>query len=291
MQYITDGFRDGFKMGFDRYPEPREPCPNSRHVRLHPKATRKLIQAEIQKGHILGPFDTPPVDGMVYSPLNIVPKAGSQKESEWRLIHNFTFPYNNQSINSCIPPENASIQYHYIDEVIDMALVIGSNAWGARIDISHAFRNAAVHGTEVRLFGFTFEGKYYLNACMAFGEASSCFIFEKIATALQWIVSNVTGCHWISHFLDDFPLLERSRLSLVTFMDEFYRIMSDIGMPVAMHKTLGPTQLLEYLGLLLNFAAQTIEVSQSKRDKCLRLINRSLDTRDSHTAVTIKQIQ
>ena len=50
-----------------------------------------------------------------------MPKAGDENEKaekKWRLIHDLAFPYDNEtSINLCIPDENPSIEYHYIDEV------------------------------------------------------------------------------------------------------------------------------------------------------------------------------
>ena len=44
----------------------------------NPEAARKLIEKEIMLGHMLGPFDKPPLKGMVYSPINFVPKASSK---------------------------------------------------------------------------------------------------------------------------------------------------------------------------------------------------------------------
>ena len=55
------------------------------------------------------------------------------------------------------------------------------------------------------------------------------------------------------HFLDDFMQLQRTQPDLEQFMNQFYTIMEDIGMPVAVHKTLGPAQVIEYLGLTLDF--------------------------------------
>ena len=106
---------------------------------------------------------------------------------------------------------------------------------------------------ELSLLAFTLNRKIYINACLLFGAGSSCLIFERVAGALQWIITNKTGCSWISHFLDDFPLLHKTCSSLQIFVDQFYRIMKDIGMPIAIEKTLGPTQILKYLGLILDF--------------------------------------
>ena len=169
---------------------------------------QQLVDNKIAKGHILGPFDEPPLPDMVFSPLNIIPKAGS--EGEYQLIHDLAYPYNSQSLNSCIPQEEASVQYRYLEDVINMAMEIGTSAWGARIDVKHAFRNLPIHFDDLQLLGFTLNNKYYINSTLPFGASSSCAIFERVSTALQWIIANETQKLWISHFLDDFPLLEQS---------------------------------------------------------------------------------
>ena len=50
-----------------------------------------------------------------------------------RLIHDLAYPYNSESVNSCIPEENLSVQYHHIDEVINMVLTIGVCARGGEM--------------------------------------------------------------------------------------------------------------------------------------------------------------
>ena len=96
------------------------------------------------------------------------------------------------------------------------------------------------------------------------------------------------GIFWISHFLD-YSLLERTYATLEDFMQSFYDIMADIGMPVAIHKTLGPTQVLEYLGLILNFILQTIQIPEKKCLKCMTLISKMLASQGKK--VTVKLIQ
>ena len=164
------------------------------------------------------------------------------------------------------------VKYHHIDEVIEMALAIGTCVKGARCDVEAAFHHQSMHFSQLFLLGFTFNGKYYINSSLLFGAASSCQILEKVACALQWIITDQTGHVYISHFLDDFPLLGVSHEDVCLFIADFYTIMDKIGMPVAKEKTLRPTDMLEYLGLILNFVAQRIEIPEKKRLKCLDLI-------------------
>ena len=50
-------------------------------------------------------------------------------------------------MNSCIPRSMAVVQYHHLDEVINIALVLGVGCVGRRIDILSAFRNQPILGS------------------------------------------------------------------------------------------------------------------------------------------------
>ena len=172
-----------------------------------------------------------------------------------------------------------------------MALAIGMCVKGARCDVEAAFRHQSLHFSQPFLLGFTFRGKYYINSSLPFGAASSCQIFEKVACTLQWIITDQTGRVHISHFLDDFPILGVSHEDVCAFILDFYKIMERIRMPVVKEKTLGPTDMLEYLGLILNFVAQRIEIPDKKRLKCIDLIAKLIQCCRDHKKVTVKTIQ
>ena len=287
---MVDGYTHGFKLGLDKKPAARPPCQNSRAAEKHPEVVADLIKKEIERGHMLGPFNNPPIEDMVFSPIHIVPKAGNP--GKWWLIHDLAYPWDGKnSINACIPESNASVNYRKFDDVVEMGVAIGTGAWGARIDIKHAFRNQPIHPEDLKYLGFTFQGKFHINSSIPFGAASSCAIFEKVTSALQWIVSNETRCFWTLHFLDDFPLVEKSCDELQDFMSKFTAIMTHIGMPVVVEKTLGPTQELTYLGLLINFPRQVIGIPQDKRQKCVQLIKHMQEVFTSRRKTTIKKIQ
>lgn len=290
-EWVIQGFTKGFPLGVDpdKRPYPRPPCENSDEANRKPDVVRELVQKEVKLGHMLGPFDEPPLPNMVYSPLHLVPKAGDVKKH--RLIHNLAFPYNQESVNRCIPPEQSSVSYHYIDELIQLAMELGPNIWGCRVDFSHAFRNLPVILEDLALLGFTLDGKFYLNSSVPFGSASSCQIFERVATVLEWIVTNETAWKWISHYLDDFPMLAKKRLQLFIQIEKYMALMEHIGMPIAKEKTLGPTQWLEYLGLLLNLVNMTLQVPEEKRSKNVKRIDKLIDTFHNRKSPTVKDIQ
>ena len=102
-------------------------------------------------GHILGPFDEPPFENIVYSPINLVLKPNKKH----CLIMDLSYPFrSDQSVNSCIPEENTTVQYHHIDEVIEMGIALGKNLWVAQIDLEMAFRNQPMSFSQLPLFSF-----------------------------------------------------------------------------------------------------------------------------------------
>ena len=224
----------------------------------------------------------------MFSPINIIPKPNGKHH----LIHDLAFPYDaKNSINACIPKKNSVVHYHYIDELIDLALNMGTSTTGSRINIESAFRNLGIHPEEIRYLAFTLNGKIYLNVSLPFRAASSCKIFEAVATLLEWIVRYHTVCEEMSHYLDDYSLLGRGYRDTEIFMDQFMDIMSEIGMPIAKNKTIGPCVILEFLGMLLDFYHQTLGIPDKKREKCLSLVNDLIAAHRSQTSVTVKKIQ
>ena len=125
------GFTVGFPLGLapDKRPEPRTPCENSAKAQGDPDTVRELIEKELDLGHMLASFDEPPLPNILFSPLHLVPKAGDNDKS--RLIHNLAFPYDQEIFNKCIPPEEKSVNYHCIDQLIQLSLDFGPNIWGA----------------------------------------------------------------------------------------------------------------------------------------------------------------
>ena len=144
---------------------------------------------------------------------------------------------------------------------------------------------------DLRFLAFTWKGKYYINSSIAFGSASSCKIFECIASVLQWIVTDKTAWEWISHYLDDFPMLGKTKQVLQKQIDDYMALMQVIGMPVAEHKMIGPTQFLMYLGLLLNLVTMTLQIPEDKRIKNLERIQKLIDVQHSRKQTTAKAIQ
>ena len=62
-------------------------------------------------------------------------------------------------------------------------------------------------------------------------------------------------------------------------------------MPITHKKTLGPSEIIEFLGLILNFLQQLIQIPEKKRKACLAQLDQLLNLHFHRKKVTVRQIQ
>ena len=110
------------------------------------------------------------------------------------------------SVNEHIPRENSSVQYESIENVIQLIKKFGKGALMAKLDVEDGFRNIPIHPSNHHFYGFIWKNQYYFDKCLPMGTTSSCQLFEKLSTALQWIMLNKYEASVMSHFIDDFFL-------------------------------------------------------------------------------------
>lgn len=127
------------------------------------------------------PFQTNQYPTYEFSPIGIVPKSGGS----WRLITHLSYPEMN-SVNHFIDPEDCSVAYTSLDQVLQEVARLGKGTVLAKMDIKSAFRLMIINPGDFDLLGFKFEGNYYIDKCLPMGCAISCNLFEKISTFLQW---------------------------------------------------------------------------------------------------------
>ena len=91
-----------------------------------------------------------------------------------------------------------------------------------------------------------------MDTVLPFGLRSAPKIFSAIADALEWILLD-QGMSLILHYLDDFLTMGRANttecqhnLELMTRLCEF------LGVPLKVEKLEGPTEVLIFLGIILD---------------------------------------
>ena len=94
------------------------------------------MMKEVELGRFAGPYEVPPFESFVQSPIGLVPK---DKGLKTRLIFHLSYPRNGDSVNSGIPKEKCSVKYPDFDEAVRLCFREGTNCSIGKSDMSSAF--------------------------------------------------------------------------------------------------------------------------------------------------------
>ena len=192
-----------------------------------------------------------------------------------------------KSINDGIPREFATVHYTSISDAIDHIISFGPHCYLAKSDIKSAFRIIPINPSDYHLLGMKWQGEYYFDKCLPMGAASSCSIFERFSTFLEWITQQKIGNAKVIHVLDDFLFIGRTEFECQRALNIFLHIMEDIGVPIAPEKTVSPTQVIQFLGVDLNTIDMFASIPEDKVIKFTNLIDEFLAIK----SVTLRKLQ
>eukprot|EP00117_Sycon_ciliatum_P029789 scpid74607/ scgid1212/ len=196
-----------------------------------------------EAGQTAGPFPEPPFLCMQTSGLGVVPKSNGKL----RVIHDLSSP-DGSSVNDAIPRGQFSLHYDSVDTAIAAIMRLGKGSLLTKVDIRNAFRLCPVAPSDWHLLGIRWNGMYYYEKVLPFGLRSSPFIFNQLATAINWVLVHVGSLPF-----------------------QFLNI------PVATEKVEGPSTVLTFLGLELDTDRLEVRLPQSKLLALRRLVSTTLD--------------
>ena len=122
------------------------------------------------------------------------------------------------------------------------------------------------------LLGIKLDDQYYYDRTLPFGSKSSCQIFEKFSSPLEWVTQCRTGM-LLLHYLNDFFFVGRTKERCQFSLDTFSNICEYINFQIAPEETVNPTQKLEFLGIEIDTVKMVLRVPETKLNKALRLDN------------------
>ena len=242
---LLQTFRLGANIGFFGRRSPRF-ARNLPTALAQPDIVKANLDKEVSLGRVAGPFSAPPFPNFQVSPIGLVPKKYSDK---FRTIFHLSFPKSGvTSINYSVSKEDFSLNYITIDTAIKGILANGRGCFLAKTDVDSAFR----------LIPLRPQGKFYYDKVLPFGLRSAPFLFDQLSEAVEWLLLNHCGISFVCHILDDFLVIEppspiaphnsACQQSLSSMLLTF----RNLGIPIAPHKTQGPSTTLEFMGIVLD---------------------------------------
>ena len=282
---LIEGFTQGFPIPSSIQANPdKHGYQNHRTVQMNTEVVKKKLDTEILKGRISGPFDAPPLQNMIFSPLGLVPKKAP---GEYRVIHDLSFPKKN-SVNSHIDSEDTVVQYETLDTCVELIQCIGRGCLIAKADLQDAFRIIPIHPDQYRLLGFQWEGKYYYDRCLPMGCSISCQVFESLSNALQWILKNKLGVKFTSHILDDFIFFGHPQTDeCQKFLNTFLALSETVNLPVKQSKTVLPSTTVILHGIEVDTLKMETRLPQDK----VKAAKESIEKMYRRKKVKLKELQ
>ena len=267
--YLCDGIRDGFRIGFGyRTKVCRSVTGNMRSVEEHRDVLQVYVDGERQAGRVLGPFDRDQFPMVQVSPFGVIPK---REPGKWRLILDLSSP-EGFSVNDGVDKDLCSLSYMSVDEVAERVVEVGKGALLAKFDLKAAYRNVPVHPEDRWLLGMVWGDKLYVVLVLPFGLRSAPAIFNAVAEGLSFVIRS-RGVGWLRHYLDDFIIVGPPGWgvcgdSLSVALDT----CSQLGVPVAAEKTVGPATVVTFLGVEVDTVEMELWLPLRKLEKLKELV-------------------
>jgi hypothetical protein len=266
VDYIIAGLTFGFSIGFTGTLHSSS-SKNLLSSYEHFEAVSTAIELEVSRGHTAGPFSSPPLDNFHCSPIGAVRK----NDGTVRLILDLSSP-RGSAVNEGINPEEFSVKYCSFDDAVTLVIQNGPSSYMAKADIKHAFRLCPISPDEWHLLGYQWNNQFYFDTRLPFGSRSSPFIFNCFADLLCWILKVVMTIACIIHYLDDFFLCHSSYDKCLKDRDILIQTFSDLNIPLARDKLVGPSTVITFLGIEINSINKTIRLPPDKFSELLEKV-------------------
>ena len=216
-------------------------------------------------------------------PLGVVPKKHS---SEWRTIYHLSYP-DGDSINNHIPKDPYALQYVRVDDAIRILKSLGPGSFMAKTDLKSAFRLIPIRPDDWHLLGIYWQKQYYVDLYLPFGLRSAPFLFNQLCDVLEWVLKHNYRLQRVLHILYHCFIAEPSRLQCLASFSTLLRFFVSIHAPVDASKTLGPSQVLEFMGIELDTTRMEARLPADKLQSTRELLH-SFTTRHSVRLVELQ---
>ena len=236
----------------------------------HPTANRypehmsKYITKELQAGCLMGPFVTPPWQGLVaVSPMSTRPKKGTTKR---RTIMDLSWPRNGRAVNDGIPADSylqqpMNIKYPTVDDLCKRAAMLGKGDKGYKRDLDRAFKQLFVSPDSWPILGIFYQGAIMFDMTAVMGSRSAPYACQRTTTFIRHIMQDLT--YFVLNYVDDLMGLELEH-KVMTAYRTLGNLLRDLGVSEATDKAVPPSDIIEFLGILFDLVNMTISVTPAR---------------------------
>jgi Reverse transcriptase (RNA-dependent DNA polymerase) len=256
--------------------------PNFTYSEAEDQAVSQDMANEVRLARIAGPFDTPPFSHYRCSPIKTTPKKGSTVK--YRIIHHLSYPHG-RSVNTSTADWPCPLAR--FSQAVDIVRRLGRGCYMAKVDVQAAYRAIPIRPADWPMLGMYWQGRYYFHRTLPFGLRSSCHLWERYATAAEWIIVNVFDVPDIIHYVDDTFLAAEQKDECKSRLGRTKQARAELGIPEAHDKTEGPTTCITFLGIQIDSREMTVSLDLAR----LTAIRLLLHEWEARTTCSLRQLQ
>ena len=232
------------------------PTQQSQPVTMVTHTNQSLVEAEIQKLQDKGAIRmVNPCPGQYVSRIFLVPK----KDGSSRLVVNLR------------PLNRFMLTAHFkMESLVMIKDLLQEGDWMGSIDLKDAYLSVTVCGEHRKLLRFSCMGTLYEFQSLPFGLCSAPRVFTKLLKPVLAMLRH-QGIRLIM-YLDDLLVMAQSKQELERQIHQIISLLELLGFVVNREKSqLLPTQVILYLGFLINSKEMKIKMADEKVTQLMAL--------------------
>ena len=243
-KFFIQGFCHGFDIGFRGNTKVYRKTPNFKFTIGNEGILWEKVMKEVKLKRFAGPFNEPPFQHFIQSPIGLVAKDGGK---DTRLIFHLSFPRGGESINSGTPVEFTKVKYPDFSEAVkccleELRLSESNICYVVKSDMKSAFRNLGISLHQFFLLVMKARSpligkfQYFVDKALPFGASILCSHFQRFSNCVAHIVAVKTRKSPVN-YVDDYLFISYLRLLCQQQVHTFLSVCEHIQFPISMEKT------------------------------------------------------
>jgi len=204
---------------------------NTPSVFEHGKIFTDVLASWIKQGFVAGPFISPPLPDFRSNSMMAVEQPGKV-----RIVMNLSAP-KDQSFNDAI--DDKALEHVHMATAKNFGYSVvdcGMDCLMWKWDMCDAYKHIPASMSDLRLQGFCWLGKYFLEKQQVFGSSYAPSAFDRLANTVESLALALTNFpkKQVHRILDDLPFVARAdSLAGHEFSDIYRAICERIGINIA----------------------------------------------------------
>ena len=279
---LLEFIKFGFPLGYLGPTSDTTTAPNHSSARDYHAQVQAFVDAELEKGALVGPFLAPPFYPWLHvSPLMSRPKSDGINR---RVISDLTFP-KESSVNAYIQKNGTlgEVRDHTLPTVADFVgdlKEVGVGAVMFTVDVARAYKNFRVDALDWPLMCIKWDDRYYVETAMPFGARSSSCYMQRVANMIVRILGK-KGIR-ARMYLDDLIVVAPTEEVAQAQYKRVQTLLDDLGLPEAPDKAQPPATNDKWLGINICSKSMCLSIPEDKLQAILAEIERCRHKKTIH---------